>query len=168
MATTAPSDFAVHKPPAKYVIKSPSVVLYGSVEVGIAPSWQDKLAASLSSLPIAVLNPLREDWDKTWIEDISFPKFREQVEWEMDCAKVADIIAFYFGPGSLAPISLLELGMYAATGKVVVCCHPNYEKKGNIQMVCLRYGIPLVAELGKLEELIRERFQRILKPTNIG
>jgi hypothetical protein len=152
--------FVVHYPPTRPTLAIPSVILYGSIDKAV--NWQNDMASSLSDLPIAILNPSREDWDSSWDEDISFPKFKEQVEWEMDYAQQADVIAFYYGPATDAPISLLELGMYAGTGKVVVCCHPDYKKKGNVQMVCHRYGIPLVYELDGLKELVRERLEKAL------
>lgn len=155
------STFAVHYPPARPNVEIPSVILYGSIDRNV--NWQNALASHLSDLPIAVLNPSRDDWDSSWIEDISNPKFKEQVEWEMDYAQQADVIAFYYGPATDAPISLLELGMYAGTGKVVVCCHPEYKKKGNVQIVCERYCIPLTYDLDKLEELVRERLERKLE-----
>lgn len=155
------STFVVHYPPARPTLDIPSVILYGSIDKAV--NWQNEIAKSLSDLPIAILNPSREDWDSSWVEDISFPKFKEQVEWEMDYAQQADVIAFYYGPATDAPISLLELGMYAGTGKVVVCCHPNYKKKGNVQIVCDRYGISLVYALDGLEDLVRERLEKKLE-----
>jgi hypothetical protein len=158
------STFVVHYPPARPTVEIPSVILYGSIDRNV--NWQNALASQLSDLPIAVLNPSRDDWNSSWVEDISFPKFKEQVEWEMDYAQQADVIAFYYGPATEAPISLLELGMYAGSGKVVVCCHPEYKKKGNVQIVCARYGIPLTYELDKLEELVRKRLERKLESVN--
>lgn len=72
----------------------------------------------------------------------------------MDYANVADVIAFHFGPDTDAPISLLELGMYITTGKVIVHCDPGFKKKGNVQVVCARHGIPLVYEMERLKEMI--------------
>ena len=79
----------------------------------------------------------------------------------MDYAKVADVIVFYFAPETAAPVSLLELGMYSGTGKVVVCCPPGFYKKGNIQMVCLRYNITLLETLDQLKEHVRERLLEV-------
>jgi hypothetical protein len=62
-------------------------------------------------------------------QDISNPWFKKQVDWEMDHLNKADIIALYFQPRTLGPISLLELGMHAkdlsydsTSRKLVVCC----------------------------------------------
>ncbi|KAF2740918.1 hypothetical protein EJ04DRAFT_398334, partial [Polyplosphaeria fusca] len=125
----------------------------------ITPSnWQSRLSASLSHLPIAILNPLRPDWDSSWVESITFPPFKEQVEWEMDAAGAANVIAFYFDPGKESPITLLELGLYAGTGKAVVCCPEGFYKRGNVEIVCKRYGVVLVETL---EELVGEVGRRL-------
>jgi hypothetical protein len=163
MSSQPSEDFIIYKPPSRPSVDKLSLILYGSISQDTTTNWQNDLASSLSDLPIAILNPHRDDWDSTWIEDISFPKFKEQVEWEMDYAKVADIIVFYFGATTLAPISLLELGMYAGTGKVVVCCEKEFKKKGNVQMVCHRYDIPLMYSLDELKEKVRQKVVDKLK-----
>ncbi len=151
------SKAVIYKPPTRANIDRPSVILYGSIESDPTKDWQTSLAASLSDLPVAIINPRCDAWDNTWVEDVSDPRFKEQVEWEMDHAKVADVIAFYFKPGTLTPITLLELGMYAGSGKAVVCCPSGFYKKGNVQMVCARYGIELLETLGQLESAIRKK-----------
>jgi hypothetical protein len=75
----------------------------------------------------------------------------------MDHAKVADIIVFHFPPGTLTPVTLLELGMYAGTGKAVVCCPEGFYKRGNVQIVCLRYGIDLLESLDDLTKTVRSK-----------
>ena len=163
MSSQASPRHTVWKAPFRPDVDRPSVILYGSIEQNKALDWQTQLTSALEQLPVGILNPRRDDWDSSWIEDISFPKFKEQVEWEMDYAKVADVIAFYFAPETKAPISLLELGMYANTGRVVVCCPSGFYKKGNVQMVCLRYGIPLVETSEELVDLVKKRLMEKLK-----
>ena len=149
------SKATVHKPPTRSPITRPSVILYGTVEPDPAADWQTSLAASLSDLPIDIINPRCDAWDSTWKEDVSDSRFKEQVEWEMDHAKVADVIAFYFKPGTLTPITLLELGMYAGSGKAVVCCPEGFYKRGNVQIVCQRYNIELLGDLDGLIQAAR-------------
>jgi hypothetical protein len=149
------SKAVIHRPPFRPQVKRPSVILYGGIQP--EPAWQSSLAASLSDLPIDILDPRRDDWDSSWIEDMSFPKFKEQVEWEMDHARIADVIVFYFPPGALTPVALLELGMHAGTGKAVVCCPEGFYKRGNVQIVCLRYGIDLLGNLDDLTRTVRSR-----------
>ena len=159
MSQTTPPKATIHKPPIRPQITTPSVILYGAIQSDPTKDWQTSLSASLSDLPIAILNPRRDDWDSSWVEDISFPKFKEQVEWEMDYAQVADVIVFYFAPEALTPVTLLELGMYAGTGKAVVCCPEGFYKRGNVQIICQRYGIEL---LGSVEELAKSVSARLI------
>jgi len=69
--------------------------------------------------------------------------------------EAAGLIVFYFAPTSQAPISLLELGLAARTGKALVCCPPGYWRKGNVDMVCRYYGMPMVETLAQLAQGIR-------------
>jgi hypothetical protein len=149
------SQAVVHKPPVKPEVKRTSIILYGGIQP--EPAWQTSLATSLSDLPIDILDPRHDDWDSTWKEDISFPKFKEQVEWEIDHAKIADVIVFYFPPGALTPVALLELGLHARTGKAIVCCPEGFYKRGNVQIVCMKYGIDLLDSLDDLKEKVRTR-----------
>ncbi|KAF2131098.1 hypothetical protein P153DRAFT_313432 [Dothidotthia symphoricarpi CBS 119687] len=151
------SKAIVYKPPTISKIDRPSVILYGTIESGSTKDWRASLTASLSDLPVAIINPSRDDWDSSWIEDISFPKFKEQVEWEMEHAQVADVIVVYFAPGTCTPIALLELGMYAGTGKVIVCCPKGFYKRGNVEIVCQRYSVKMLETLEELNEKVRVR-----------
>lgn len=159
------SKATVYKPPSRPEITKPSVILYGTIESdpAITTDWQTNLAASLSHLPVEIINPRCDDWDDTWVEDISDVRFKKQVEWEMDHANIADVIAFYFKPKTLTPITLLELGMYAGTGKAVVCCPKGFYKRGNVQIVCQRYGIKILESLDELQETVKEKLLERLK-----
>ncbi len=42
---------------------------------------------------------------------------------------------------SKSPISLLELGLFADSGKLLVCCEEGFWRKGNVDIVCQRKGI---------------------------
>jgi len=65
--------------------------------------------------------------------------------------EATDVIAMYIHPGSQAPISLLELGLFARSGKMIVACPAGFWRRGNVQVVCARFGVELV---DSLEELI--------------
>src|SRR5207237_566481 len=134
-------------------ITSPSVFLAGSIEMGKARFWQDELTSRLTDMAVTVLNPRRSDWNKEWKQEVSFRPFTEQVDWEMDHLELADVIALYFQPGTISPISLLELGLHAASGKVVVCCPQEFWRRGNVEIVCMRYRLTLVKDF---EELVKE------------
>jgi hypothetical protein len=130
--------------------------------MGKAQLWQDELTSNLCDMAVTVLNPRRPDWNKEWKQEVSFSPFKEQVDWEMGYLELADVIALYFQPGTMSPISLLELGLHAASGKVVVCCPQKFWRKGNVEIACMRYGLTLVESFEELVKETRERLQKCL------
>lgn len=150
----------VYKPPHYPVTNRPSVFLAGSIDMGAAVDWQKQVEEGLADLPIAIFNPRRDNWDSTWEQDITNDKFRDQVEWELDHIGMADLVMFYFDPEGKAPITLLELGLNV-TRKCLVCCPEGFWRRGNVQVVCARYGIPLLDSIEDLVGRGREFFGKM-------
>ncbi|MSU80748.1 MAG: hypothetical protein EXS16_22005 [Gemmataceae bacterium] len=149
----------VIKPPTPIVLDdaTQSVFLAGSIEMGRAEDWQSQVTQALADLNIVILNPRRDAWDATWEQSIHNPSFREQVEWELQGLEQTNMVAMYFSPDTKAPITLLELGLIAASRKAFVCCPPGYWRKGNIEVICHRYGLPMVETLAQLIDGIKQR-----------
>ena len=133
-----------------------SVFLAGSIEMGRAQHWQAEVEAACGDLPGVILNPRRDDWDSSWRQHRDNPVFREQVEWELAAQEQASLIAMYFAPETQSPITLLELGLFARSGRLIVCCPEGFWRKGNVDLVCLRYGVPLLADLAALIAAVRQ------------
>jgi hypothetical protein len=127
------------------VLNRVTVFLAGSIEMGAAEDWQTKISDKINELeiPVTLFNPRRDSWDSSWEQRESNPEFNQQVNWEMDKLKECDIIFMYFSPDTKSPISLLELGLHASSGKMVVCCPDGFWRKGNVEIVCTRHRIPL-------------------------
>src|SRR5262245_26097387 len=124
------------------------IFLAGSIEMGRAENWQERVARELSDIPnLIILNPRRDDWDDSWVQSINNQHFREQVEWEIAAQEMADVIIMYFAPDTQAPVTLLELGLFARSGKLIVCCPDGFWKKGNVEVVCNLFSAPLVEDL---------------------
>jgi hypothetical protein len=138
-----------------------SVFLAGSIDNGKAEFWQDNLVSELAESEIVILNPRRSDWDSSWEPVISNPLFKAQVEWELEGLERSDMIVLYFAPKSQAPISLLELGLFADSDKIVVCCPEGYWRKGNVDVVCQKYGIKQVADLEELKWAILDESRKV-------
>jgi len=128
----------------------PVVFLAGSIDMGKAVNWQERVEKELEDLEIIIANPRRDDWDSSWVQDISNDKFREQVTWELDSLELAQLILVYFDPDGPAPITLLELGMFGRTSNMIVCCPEGYWRRGNVQIVCDRFAIPMVETIDQL------------------
>lgn len=135
-----------------------SVFLAGTTSKVDATDWRETLSTLLSDANITIYNPYRADWDGTWREDVEFEPYRQQVEWELDKQDKADVVVVYFHPATQAPVSLLELGLCARVpGKAVVCCPEGYWKRGNVQVVCRKFGVEMVESVQGLHGAIMKR-----------
>lgn len=140
-----------------------SLFLGGSIDMGKAVDWQTKLTSDLalafenSDVDIMILNPRRDDWDSSWIQDPTpGTKFYEQVDWELQAQENADGIVYYFSPESKAsPITMLELGLFASSN-VIVFCPPEFYRYGNVKMVCERYEIAMVESYDELLDTLTQ------------
>jgi hypothetical protein len=135
------------------------VFLAGSIEMGVAEDWQSKVATRFKEWAVTLYNPRRESWDSSWKQEENEQNFNFQVNWELNHLDSADFIFMYFDPATKSPITLLELGMYASSGKMIVCCPKGFWRRGNVQIVCTRNNIPFTDNiqdaLGILETKLR-------------
>ncbi len=111
--------------------------------MGSAEPWQEQVVKRFNK-NVVFYNPRRDDWDSSWTHDS--PEFNEQVNWELDFLQESDIILMYFDPNTKSPISLLELGLFARQGKLIVCCPDGFWRQGNVRIVCERFGVPFFTD----------------------
>jgi len=143
------------KPPNDFTQASGyKIFLAGSIEMGKAIDWQKDIEDYLSKTDVCILNPRRDNWDSSWKQEISNPQFVGQVEWELDGQDKADLIVMYFDPATKSPITLLELGLFKDSKRLMVCCPVGFWRKGNVDIVCRRYGIKQVDTLNELKEQV--------------
>lgn len=145
----------VIKPPHELkTFGNTTIFLGGSIEMGGAEDWQIKLSDTFNGERITFWNPRRDDWDSSWKQDPTpGTEFYKQVTWELNAQDNADMIVYYFDPETKSPITLLELGIYKDKN-VVVCCPDGYWRKGNVVMVCRKYGIKFVESFDNLVRAI--------------
>ena len=143
----------IYKPPTNYIKSNkPSVFLAGSIEMGKAEDWQTGLEKFFQGFHYDVLNPRRDDWDSSWVQTFENANFFQQVTWELNNLDKVDTVVIYFDPDTKSPISLLELGLYANSGKVYVICPDGFWRKGNIEVVCNKYNIPLLSSIEQFKK----------------
>lgn len=136
--------------------RRPRVFLGGSIDMGGAPDWQAAMTAALSDLDVVVLNPRRPDWNPAWRPQADEPEFRRQVEWELNALEAADVIVMYFAPGTQSPVSLLEMGLHARGGKLIVLAPDGFWRKGNVDITAAAYGVRQVRTMDELTSAVRE------------
>lgn len=117
--------------------------LAGSIEMGLAENWQEKIENLLADYKkVCIFNPRRDDWDSSWEQDETNPQFNYQVNWELDRLEESDLIFMYFDPKTKSPITLMELGAFSKHKNIMVCCPKGFWKRGNVQIICTRNNIP--------------------------
>lgn len=159
-------DFIHCLPPHEPTYRKYAVFTAGSIEMGKAIQWQQHLAKCLQHLPITVCNPRRGEWNPTISPLEGDKEFRTQVEWELQALENVDVICFFFDTNTQSPVTMLELGLWASSGKVVVCCDEKFWKAGNVHIVCQRYGIPYVKSFADLVPKIVEMLEKKGMRTN--
>ena len=135
--------------------------------MGNAIDWQTDLTVALAHLDAAVFNPRRDDWDSTWRQEANHPEFHAQVTWELNHLDACDVAAFRFDPAGPAPVTLLELGLYAASGKVLVCCPQGYWRRGNVEITCMRAGITFTDDAEEFTALTKARLEALVLPNSL-
>lgn len=127
-----------------------SVFLAGTIDMGNSEDWQENLSIFFNNNGWDVFNPRRENWDSSWEQKFENPQFYQQVTWELNALEQSDLIIMYFAPTSKSPISLLELGLFARSGKIKVVCPDGFYRKGNVEIVCNMYNIPIYNDLNSV------------------
>ena len=145
------------RPPQKIDLTRLSIFLGGTIDMGNSRNWQEIVERKLIDYDINIYNPRRDDWDSSWKQDITDANFYQQVKWELNALEKSDIILFNFESGSKSPITLLELGLYAKSDKIIiVSCPKDYERNGNVEIVCDHYGIDLFNSLEESLDFLLE------------
>jgi len=152
-------NLVVIKAPEKLTNGGTTVFLAGSIEMGKAIDWQTKIEKELQETLegdqlVTLYNPRRDDWDSSWEQTIENKNFREQVEWELNAMEKADKVVVYIDPETTSPITLLEIGLHATSNKMCVCCPEGFYRKGNVDVVCNKYNIPMVDDIDGLIKFI--------------
>lgn len=130
-----------------------SFFLAGTIEMASSYDWQNDVVKKLSDTDCVIYNPRRSDWNNSWGEDSD--ELVDQINWELDHLDKCDYILMYLDPKSKSPISLLELGLYARSGKLVVACPKGFYRMTNIKTTCLKYNIPMYSTIDELVEFAK-------------
>lgn len=93
--------------------------------------WQSEIVSKLYPLDIILYNPRRKNFDIS-NKNITV----EQITWEEEKLRQADIIAFYFCRETSCPITLYELGVANATRykPVIIGMDPDYSRREDVEI----------------------------------
>ena len=146
---------AVVKAPNPYPKEGFKIFLGGVIDMGEGEPWHETVTEALEGYDVLLISPKRDDWDASWEQSLDNHQFVEQVEWELEAQESADLRLYVFASSqkeakkSKAPITLMELGLHASD-RTVVCCPEGYYRKGNVDVVCRWFDIPVYENLNDL------------------
>lgn len=128
-----------------------TIFLAGTIDMGNSENWQAALVETFSSSEgrYILYNPRRDTFTST-PEEMEY-----QVNWELDHLEKSQIIIMNILGSSNSPVTLLEMGLFMKSGKLLVACEPDYYRHTNVLLTCARYNVPLYPSL---QSLIQEQF----------
>ena len=121
-----------------------SVFLAGTIDMGNSVDWQAEAADFFENSRGSwiLFNPRQGAWDPNKKDEMDY-----QVNWELEHLEDADYILMNILPDSKSPITLLELGLFAKSGKLYVVCTEGFYRYDNVRITCAKYGVPVYASL---------------------
>lgn len=141
------------KPPLNLSIDNNFISIFLAGTIGLNSEYEDWQFAACNKLmryDVNIYNPRRDKWIGSSEQNISNVHLKNQINWELEHLENCDFILMNLLGDSKSPISLLELGMYAKSGKLIIACPKDFYRYGNIQVVCERYNITLYDNFGTL------------------
>lgn len=137
--------------PNRYPQEGFKVYLAGAIDMGDAVNWQQEVIAQFADTEgIILLNPRRSEFTDAMEQS--------QIEWELEAMENADLILMWFPKASEAPISLLEMGLYLRSGKLLIGVEDGYYRQKNIELTTRRYNVPVFYTLNELIHQVKIRF----------
>lgn len=114
--------------PTELTLPPKSIFLAGGISN--CHNWQDTVSSMLKDTNYIVMNPRRNDFDVSKVEESI-----KQIEWEFKYLQMATNILFWFPPETVCPITLFEYGKWITSDKPLhVGCDPNYSRLFDIKV----------------------------------
>lgn len=115
--------------------------LAGSIDFKESTSWRNTVINGSSKNTI-FLDPTREDHDSLGNQEMI-----NHIHWELEALELADIIILKFLPEAKSPISLVELGLYMKSNKLIVVCPQEFYQYRYVSIICDRYNTSIYHNL---------------------
>ena len=76
-------------------------------------------------------------------ENLNSLDVKLHIQWELDALEMSDKILLNLLPDALSPISLVELGLYVSSNKLIVVCPKEFYKSSYVHTLCEKYNTPI-------------------------
>jgi hypothetical protein len=118
-----------------------SIFLAGSIDRNMSSNWRKMARVKLAHYDY-LFDPTNPNHD-----NLDDKEMKEHIEWELNALLIADKILLNFTANALSPISLVELGLYVATDKLIVVCPKEFYKSRYVHTLCEKYNTPFFYEI---------------------
>lgn len=143
----------------EYIYEECSMFLAGTIDNGDSNNWQEQLIEKIQDkVPgtFVVYNPRRESWDP----NVTVEEQRKQIEWEQDKLHKCWFIVMVLLDGSKSPISLMELGEFCDSQKIIVFCTENFYRFENVRDLCERCSV-ILCKTNDIDEIAKKTLEII-------
>ena len=147
----------IRTPSDPHCFAKKTIFLAGTTDPKISGNWQEWLAQHLQYLDVDILNPRLNNWFSKNEQNLNTQAFTSQLSWELEGLENADLVVMYFKAQSTSPITLIEFGLTANSGRLVVCCEKGFWQYGNVEFICHQCHVPMVESFPELLEIVEEK-----------
>jgi len=125
-----------------------SIFLAGSMDHKQEGSWRDEISAEFGMY--SIFDPTNNNHDH-----LNTKEMKRHINWELNALQLSDIILLNFLPDALSPISLVELGMYVRSNKLIVICPQEFYKSNYVHTLCEKYNTPIFNNITEAKTLLK-------------
>ena len=116
--------------------------LAGSIDFSYN-NWREIVMEEMKGF-IHFFDPTRIDHN-----ELNNSQMEEHIDWELNAMNLSDTILLNFLPDFKSPISLVELGLYVKSNKLIVVCPAQFYQKRYVKVLCEKYDTPFFDNLDK-------------------
>lgn len=117
------------------------IFLAGSMDVNVTNTWRNSIVNELYNT-YDFFDPTIDNHD-----NLTDTQMRNHILWELKALELSDIVLLNLLPESKSPISLIELGMYVKTNKLIVVCPEEFYTSRYLEELCSYYKVDLYKSL---------------------
>ncbi len=125
-----------------------SIFLAGSMDHKQEGSWREEIIAEFGTNDIF-------DPTNTHHDELNTEQMKHHIVWELGALQQSDLILLNFLKESKSPISLVELGMYVTSNKLIFICPKEFYKSDYVHTLCNKYNTPIFNTLNEAKTLLK-------------
>jgi len=154
--------------PLDYFSRKEQQAIFLAGGIDRAPDWQKDAIAYIDekygNMDLAVLNPRRS----TPFSREDYEARSEQVEWEFQHLRFANVILFWFPEDAPCTTSLFELGYWLNSSKLSIGINPGHYKERSIKTQINLLNKSRIGITVKVESTLEDTVDTAIKYLNKG